>query len=53
MSTRRRALLIAAAVLAPLFIGAAPAAHATCIPGHVTVYPKPSVQLPQCDQPPQ
>jgi hypothetical protein len=52
MSRRSRALLVAA-VTAPLLFAAAPAAHATCIPGHVTVFPKPDVQLPKCDQPPQ
>jgi hypothetical protein len=53
VSRRTRALIIAAAVSAPVFLVAAPAANATCIPGHVTVYPKPEVQLPRCDQPPQ
>jgi hypothetical protein len=50
VSRRTRALIIAAVIAAPVL--AAPAANATCIPGHVTLYPKPDVQLPKCDQPP-
>jgi hypothetical protein len=53
VSRRTRALLVAAVISAPAFFVAMPAANATCIPGHVTVYPKPDVQLPKCDQPPQ
>jgi hypothetical protein len=52
VSRRTRALIVAAVVSAPVFFVAAPAANATCIPGHVTLYPKPDVQLPKCDTPP-
>ena len=52
MSRRTRTLLVAAAISAPLLLVAAPPANATCIPGQVTVYPKPDVQLPKCDQQP-
>ena len=52
MSRRTRALLIAAAIGVPTVLVTAPAANATCIPGHVQVYPKPDVQLPKCDEPP-
>lgn len=52
MSRRIRALLVAIAISTPLLVVATPA-HATCIPGSVTLSPKPSVQLPKCDPPPQ
>lgn len=52
MSRRLRAAIVAAAVAAPVLLTAAPA-HATCIPGSVTLYPKPHVELPRCEPPPQ
>jgi hypothetical protein len=45
--------VVAAAVSAPVFLVGVPAANATCIPGSVTLYPKPHVELPRCEPPPQ
>lgn len=51
MSRRLRAAIVAVAMTAPVIALASPA-HATCTPGSVTLKPKPSVELPRCDQNP-